>query len=139
VKDAGEEPDTYERKPFERIYHDSQSPKEGRDRFQVELSRSDREVLTREDLARGQFLIIEYQDAAAVKFWARYGIEAFSSQERATALFREVLLLNERRKKRTGADVENELRRKFQELGLDFGGNLKPRGVLGERAAEDRG
>lgn len=116
---------TEERKPFERQYAEEQSPKELRDRFQVELTTTEREILRREDLSAMQVAIWEHQDAAAVKFWAMYGWLSYSNQAEANRLFRDTLFKNALNKKRLGVDVDQEIRDKFQQRMADFGGNLQ--------------
>lgn len=114
-----------ENRPFMRKWMVADRPPETRDRFQVELSNTARELLPRELFAEMQLCINEHQDAAALKFWALYGWFAYSNPSAANDLFRKQFFKNLENKRRTGVNVESELRDKFQRLNDKNGGNLQ--------------
>lgn len=108
-----------ERKPFERIYHEDQSPPEKRDRFQVEFTKEERERFS-----EGQKLIQQHKDATAIKQLAFIGIAAISHQDQKISLIYETLFKNVVNNARLGVDTEQELLNKFQQRLLKFGGKL---------------
>lgn len=110
---------TEERKPFERQYSEQHSPKEYRDRFQVEFSREERDLFM-----QGQKLIEQSKDATALKQLAFLGLYAISNQGKEKDYFRKVLLKNIRNNLRLGIDVQAEILDKFQQRILKFGGKL---------------
>jgi len=93
---------------FQKMYLNSKE--EFRDRFQVELSKEEREEFT-----KMQTFIEQSKDATAIKQLALIGWIAISNISSLPLHLKEQLLINKKNNDRLGINVETELENKFQQ------------------------
>lgn len=112
---------------FERVYPESHSPKDERDRFNVEFNKSERLLFL-----EAQLFIQQHKDTTAIKQLAFIGWFAISSHDKFLRYFRDTLFKNERNNKRHGLNVRTELENKFPQVSGIIGGKLSSGGKIDE-------